>query len=548
MDDLVSENGNSSDDSEDDSLSADSGDENAPAARVRALVSDNDWTDERLHDCGPTMLQFLSQGSSGPANLENCCRAIDYFNLFFTSEIVQDIVDEVNRYAKEKISNGNFKPASRLRQWRATNTEEFMIFLGILMNVGIVRILSVQMYWTTKWTENVPFFRDSISCNRFLLLYHTTLHVCHTNPNTNSDRAHKITPLLEKLVHNFQHHYIPFQELSVNESMIGYKGRVAFRMYCPKKPSEWGLLMRTAACSHTDYLLNAVLYSGRNVNQNLEEGISKTGQAFIGAVSPFANRGHHIYCDRLYSSVALVENLYRNGFHYTGTIQLNRVGIPKKAKNVRGMRPGDISAFRRNNVLLLNWRDKRIVSMISTYNKGDEMVPVNMRARTDPVIKPIAVLDYNKHMSGVDLHDQLNKYYESSRKSVKWWKKVFFWILESCITNAWISRRLHTTGDNRKMTLLKFKEELIEDLVSSEDLETPRKKGRPLQGPPLQRLNGRFHSMNQRENQTRDCRVCSDRQHRQRRESKYYCETCTDKPSLHPGQCFTKYHTRQNFR
>ena len=197
MGDLVNENENSSDDSEDDeddSLSADSGDENAPAARVRAPVSDIDWTDVKLRDCGPTMLQFFSQGSSGRANLENCCRAIDYFNLFFTSEILQDIFDQVNRYAEEKISNGNLKPASRLRQWRAANTEEFMRFLGILMNMGIVRLLSVQMYWTTKWTENVPFFRDSISCNHFLLLYHTTLHVCHTNPNTNPGRGHKITP------------------------------------------------------------------------------------------------------------------------------------------------------------------------------------------------------------------------------------------------------------------------------------------------------------------------------------------------------------------
>ena len=257
--------------------------------------------------------------------------------------------------------------------------------------------------------------------------------------------------------------------------MIGYKGRVTFRVYCPKKPSKRVLLMRTAACPHTGYLLNVVLYCGRNVNQNLEEGISKTGQAVIDVISPFANCGHHIYCDRLYSPVALVENLYRKRFHYAGTIQLNRLGIPKKAKNVQRMRSGDISAFRRNNVLILNWRDKRIVSMISTYNKGDETVPVNMRARTDLVTKPVALVGYNKHMSGsgVDLHDQLNKYYESSRKSVKWWKKVFFWILESYITNAWILRRLHTTGDNRKMTLLKFREELIEDLVSSEDLEAP---------------------------------------------------------------------------
>ena len=59
-------------------------------------------------------------------------------------------------------------------------------------------------------------------------------------------------------------------------------------------------------------------------------------------------------------------------------------------------------------------------------------------------------------MSGVDLHDQLNQYYACSRKSVKWWKKAFFWILESCITNARILRRLHARDDGRKWLCWNF--------------------------------------------------------------------------------------------
>lgn len=506
------------------------------------------WTDAKDQDSGPHLLDFHSDGTSGPRNCENCETAMDYFRLFFTDDIIQDIVDEINRYADAKISNGELKPSSRLQHWRPTDSDEFKTFLGVLINMGIVRLPTVQMYWSTKWTSNVPFFRDAMSCNRFLLLYHTFLHVCHSDPSTNSGRGLKITPLLDKLVRHFRDHYEPFQEISVDESMIGFKGRLSFKMYSPIKPTKWGVMMRTAACPHTGYLLNAILYCGRDSHQILEEGISKTGQAVLDVVAPFSNRGHHVYSDRLYSSIALAENLYRKGFHYTGTIQLNRVGIPPQAKNVSGMRRGDISAFRRDNVLVLNWRDKRIVSMISTYSKGNETEEVNVRARQEPVTKPAVVVDYNKHMSGVDLHDQLNKYYVCSRKSVKWWKKVFFWILESCITNAWILRRLRTTNDREKMTLLKFRQELVEKLVPSQDTEIPKKRGRPSHGPPLQRLNGRFHSVSERNSQTRDCRVCSDRKHGIRRETKYFCETCTEQPPLHPFQCFKKYHTKRNYR
>jgi hypothetical protein len=31
-------------------------------------------------------------------------------------------------------------------------------------------------------------------------------------------------------------------------------------------------------------------------------------------------------------------------------------------------------------------------------------------------------------------------------------------------------------------------------------------------------------------------------------ETIFYCETCKRKPGLHPGNCFKKYHTQQNYK
>ncbi|CAK9796196.1 hypothetical protein ANTQUA_LOCUS661 [Anthophora quadrimaculata] len=33
-----------------------------------------------------------------------------------------------------------------------------------------------------------------------------------------------------------------------------------------------------------------------------------------------------------------------------------------------------------------------------------------------------------------------------------------------------------------------------------------------------------------------------------RHETSYYCDTCPDKPRMHLGQCFIKYHTQRNYR
>ena len=55
-----------------------------------------------------------------------------------------------------------------------------------------------------------------------------------------------------------------------------------------------------------------------------------------------------------------------------------------------------------------------------------------------PKSKPVVVDNYNKYMLGVDRFDQRMSYYQFVRKSVCWWMKVFFWMLEVAVVNSYI--------------------------------------------------------------------------------------------------------------
>ena len=48
-------------------------------------------------------------------------------------------------------------------------------------------------------------------------------------------------------------------------------------------------------------------------------------------------------------------------------------------------------------------------------------------------VKPVMIQDYNLNMLGVDKLNQMMSYYSFLHKSIKWWRKVFFWILEVAI-------------------------------------------------------------------------------------------------------------------
>ena len=49
------------------------------------------------------------------------------------------------------------------------------------------------------------------------------------------------------------------------------------------------------------------------------------------------------------------------------------------------------------------------------------------------------IIDYNNYMGGVDLTDQYLSYYSmTTRQTLKWWKKVFWRLLDITIVNSWI--------------------------------------------------------------------------------------------------------------
>ena len=51
--------------------------------------------------------------------------------------------------------------------------------------------------------------------------------------------------------------------MSIDESMIGFKGRLSFLQYMPKKPTKWGMKAYVLADSKTGYTYSWRLYTGK---------------------------------------------------------------------------------------------------------------------------------------------------------------------------------------------------------------------------------------------------------------------------------------------
>ena len=118
----------------------------------------------------------------------------------------------------------------------------------------------------------------------------------------------KVKPILNILLTKFQSSYDMGCNISIDETMVGFRGRCAAKQYMPKKPQKWGIKAFTLADSSTGYTSNILMYMG---SETLE-GASSTffhllqpARVVMELMEPYLGRGHHLFTDRQYTSVQM---------------------------------------------------------------------------------------------------------------------------------------------------------------------------------------------------------------------------------------------------
>lgn len=82
--------------------------------------------------------------------------------------------------------------------------------------------------------------------------------------------------------------------------------------------------------------------------------------------------------------------------------------------------------MRDGKILYLEWKDCRVVNMISTIHTANEKVVAKRRVWSGntwteiSVPKPLLIDEYNTGMLGVDKSDQMIGYYNVLMRSVRW--------------------------------------------------------------------------------------------------------------------------------
>ncbi|MGL5708395.1 MAG: transposase, partial [Aeromonas sp.] len=432
---------------------------------MQLLSSDSDSSDETDEEmdwsdtdtprniqsfCGAPGVKTFPQDSQ---NKEESVAA-----MFIGDDFFEEVVKETNRYYDQNKSK--YKEPKKSSKWRNVTVIELKKIFGLTILMGYLRKNKLKDYWSTDPFIATPIFSKIMKRDRFLQI----LTFLHFNNNEdigeNADRLVKVQFLINYFSIKFANVYKPEQNLSLDEAMIPWKGRLLFKTYNPSKIVKFGILCRMVCESTTAYISSFKIYSG--ISAKLEDTID-----FL--LRPFRGLWHHIYMDNFYNSVNLALKLLKDKFRICGTIRMHR-GLPNNLKNVI-LAPSETKYQRKGEVLLQIWKQKQSkpnVRMVSTiHNSNFKNTTKKDRTTGEFIKKPSCVIDYNRYMKGVDLADQYMAFYSIWRKTRKWTKRIAFYLSNYALFNSFVVyNKLNAT---KKIKYEKFLLNIAKSWISSDN-------------------------------------------------------------------------------
>ncbi|CAF4493863.1 unnamed protein product, partial [Didymodactylos carnosus] len=173
-------------------------------------------------------------------------------------------------------------------------------------------------------------------------------------------------------------------------------------------------------------------------------------------------KGHNLFLDSWFTSPTLFEKLHTRSIGVCDTARANRAGLPKfEDKSGKGQQVYQST----DNMLALKWFDKREGIMLSTIHEPRiQFTGKNDPKTKRPIQKPVSVIDYNSNRGAIDKVDMQTSFVEYVRKSVKWYKKLFFHMLDLIVLNSYLLYKMET---GKRPQLVDFRLQLIREILQT---------------------------------------------------------------------------------
>jgi len=443
----------------------------------------------------------------------------DLFIKFITPEIITMITENSNNYLYRKSK----------RKHNKITEFEMMNFILIYIYFSVYILPEKRMYW--KSSNLFSFYIPRImSYNRFILInkYFHLSKESDLDYNSNPDRLILIKDFLDSINKNFKLCHNVSNFLTIDECMASFQGRIILRQYMKMKKRKWGIKFFTICESFSGYVYELLPYTGKEFNYNKSKGIGPSVIDILIKNKLELPPNTHLSFDSFYTSMDHIAEMNRQGIKFTATFLPNRKGFEdfRKCELLKN----ELKIINNGEIKKIAYHDKRIVYLVS--NKYSEKFIQYKNSRNRLKIVPEIIYAYNKTKSGVDRVDQIISIYSSKRKTYKWTKAVFFYLLDICVFNSSILyfSQKSVKAKNIQSKMSHFRTTLIEKYIHQNKSEFEN------------RMNKAQHFPSYIKKQ-KECKFCSKIFTIKRiPRTNYECSRCKIALCV---LCFEKYHLKK---
>nr|XP_023028092.1 uncharacterized protein LOC111516144 [Leptinotarsa decemlineata] len=238
--------------------------------------------------------------------------------------------------------------------------------------------------------------------------------------------------------------------MTVDETLVPFRGRISFLVYNPQKPAKYGVKIMVMADAHNAYMRICTREKAQMGTHFLptKKKLLIPTQAVVRLAKDIFESHRNITCDNWFVSVELAQVLLKNGLTLVGTMKKNKHQIPTEFQTSKDREiPSNLYGYTKD-LTLLSFAPKKMKAVVLLSS-------MHHTAHTDEATcKPEIISSYNATKGGVDTLDFKCSNYCANRKSRRWPLVVFYHLLAVTGSNAHILHKMFK--DNKATTSYDF--------------------------------------------------------------------------------------------
>ena len=202
--------------------------------------------------------------------------------------------------------------------------------------MGIINASKYADHWSMEPRLNNPFVSSIMPRRRYEKLCQF-VHCSLAAEEDQADKLSKVRPR-SRFVRRTLAAATPLA-VAVDEVMIEFDGRLAWKQYMPKKPVKWGIKLWCLCEATSGYCLAFTVYTGAETG--VDAVTHDLGYRIVmKLMENYLHQNRHVYADNYFTSVSLAKDLLAEDTYLCGTTRAHRREFPNKLASAK-LKPGE---------------------------------------------------------------------------------------------------------------------------------------------------------------------------------------------------------------